>query len=97
MPVLNQKQFLICGDHVCINKAEAKQYFEQKFISRSKIIDDKQKKSVDLVQLNLKENSNNKKKITLQKKSKLLNRLKNYQKVKLKRLNQLLNKRKKLI
>ena len=64
------KTVLICGDHVCINKAEAKQYFEQNLSLEVKIIDDKQKKSVDLVQLNLKENSNNKKKNYITKKRK---------------------------
>ena len=29
------KTVLICGDHICVNKTEAKQFFEE-FISRSK-------------------------------------------------------------
>ena len=75
------KTVLICGDHVCINKAEAKKYFEQNLSLEVKIIDDKQKKSVDLVQLNLKENSNNKKKITLQKKEKTSKQIKKLSKI----------------
>ena len=29
---------LICGDHVCINKAEAKQYFEENLSIEVKIV-----------------------------------------------------------
>ena len=52
------KTVLICGDHVCVNKNEAKLYFEDNLTLEVKIIDKKQKKkSLDLVQLNLKENA----------------------------------------
>ena len=47
------KTVLICGDHVCINKAEANQYFEENLTIEIKIIDKKEKKEVDLVELNL--------------------------------------------
>ena len=30
------KSVLICGDHECINRAEAKQYFEENLIFRGK-------------------------------------------------------------
>ena len=53
----NPKTVLICGDHVCVNKNEAKLYFEDNLTLEVKIINKKQKKSVDLVQLNLKENT----------------------------------------
>ena len=65
----NPKTVLICGDHVCVNKNEAKQYFEENLTLEVKIINKKQKKSVDLVQLNLKENSE-KKNINIIKKEK---------------------------
>ena len=35
------KTVLICGDHVCVNKAEAKQYFEDNLTLEVKIIDKK--------------------------------------------------------
>ena len=38
------KTVLICGDHVCINKAEANQYFEENLSIEVKIIDKKVKK-----------------------------------------------------
>ena len=37
------KSVFICGDHVCINKAEAKQYFEDNLSIEVKIIDKKQR------------------------------------------------------
>jgi len=35
------KTVLICGDHICINKAEAKQYFEDNLTLEVKVIDNK--------------------------------------------------------
>ena len=51
---------LICGDHECVNKLEAKQYFEENLTLEVRIIDKKDRiKSYDLVQYNLKKNRNN--------------------------------------
>ena len=61
------KTVLICGDHVCINKEEAKQFFEENLSLEVKIINKNIKKEVDLVELNLR-NNNNKKKISITKK-----------------------------
>ena len=57
------KTVLICGDHVCINKAEAKQYFEENLSLEVKIIDQGKKKEIDLVELNLRNNDKEKKDI----------------------------------
>ena len=62
------KTVLICGDHICINKAEAKQYFEDNLTLEVKVIDNKVKREVDLVELNLK-NNNGKKEISISSKS----------------------------
>ena len=43
------KTVLICGDHICINKNEAKQYFEENLSLEVKIIDAKKEKNFDLV------------------------------------------------
>tara|TARA_Y100001970_G_C14152587_1_gene813609 strand:- start:528 stop:1091 length:564 start_codon:yes stop_codon:yes gene_type:complete len=52
---------LICGDHECVNKLEAKQYFEENLTLEVRIIDKRDKiKSYDLVQYNLSKNKNNK-------------------------------------
>ena len=51
------KTVLICGDHVCVNKDEAEQYFEENLSIEIKIVDKKIEKQIDLVELNLKENN----------------------------------------
>ena len=50
------KTVLICGDHVCINKAEAEQYFNENLSLEVQIINKKIDEQIDLVELNLKEN-----------------------------------------
>ena len=57
------KTVLICGDHVCVNKAEAKQYFEENLTIEVKIIDQKVESEIDLVELNLTDSKNGKRKI----------------------------------
>ena len=37
------KSVLICGDHICVNNTEAKQYFEENLSIEVKIIDQKKK------------------------------------------------------
>ena len=59
------KTVLICGDHVCINKKEAKQFFEENLSLEVKIIDSKIKESVDLVELNLRENKEGERRIQI--------------------------------
>ena len=48
-----QQSILICGDHECINKAEAKQYFEENLTIEVQIISKEKNSSFDLVDLNL--------------------------------------------
>ena len=59
------KSVFVCGDHVCLNKAEAEQYFEENLSIEVKIIDKKDKKELNLIELNLENNQNNKKSISL--------------------------------
>ena len=59
------KTVLICGDHVCINKAEAEQYFQDNLSIEVRVVDKKVKNETDLVQLNLKENKDGVKKISI--------------------------------
>ena len=61
---------MICGNHVCVNKAEAEQYFEENLSIEVKIIDKNKKKELNLVELNLSETKLGKKKIILSKKNK---------------------------
>lgn len=53
------KKVYICGDHECVNKAEAKQYFNENLNLEIKIIDKNSVKSYDLVQLNRKNSTEN--------------------------------------
>ena len=59
------KIVLICGDHICINKHEAEQYFEDNLTLEVKIIDKKNSEEIDLVQLNLDENLKNKRQVKI--------------------------------
>ena len=56
---------LICGNHICINKTEAEQYFEENLSIEVKIINKKENKKIDLVELNLKENQEGNRQISL--------------------------------
>ena len=64
------KTVLICGDHICINRAEAEQYFEENLTIEVKIIDKNKKKVIDLVQLNLKDSSIDNRQINIEPKIK---------------------------
>ncbi len=64
------KTVLICGDHICVNKKEAEQYFEENLTIEVKIIKKKEKKRIDLVQLNLNESKNGEREINIFKKKK---------------------------
>ena len=57
------KTVLICGDHVCINKTEAEQYFEENLSIEIKVINKKIKKT-NLIELNL-NNTKNKREVNL--------------------------------
>ena len=59
------KTVLICGDHVCVNKTEAKQYFEENLTIEVKVLDKNVKEKINLVELNLNEEQSGKKKISI--------------------------------
>ena len=65
-----QKAILICGDHICVNNNEAKQYFEENLSLEIKIIEKSKENYIDLVQLNLKDNSEKRREINILKKDK---------------------------
>ncbi len=62
------KTVLICGDHICVNKTEAEQYFQENLSIEVKIIDDKRKEKINLVELNLKNNADEEKQIRVENK-----------------------------
>jgi hypothetical protein len=59
------KTVLICGDHVCVNKNEAKQYFEENLTIEVKVLDKNVKEKINLVELNLNDEQSGKKKISI--------------------------------
>ncbi len=89
------KTVLICGDHVCINKAEAEQYFEDNLTLEVKVIDKKSSKSINLVELNLKSNSEGKKEISILNKEKTNEEIKVLSSTDIKKTKEKLKKRKK--
>ena len=90
------KTVLICGDHICINKAEAEQYFEENLSLEVKIIDKKEKRDVDLIELNLKENLLGERKISLSPKKNTIKNLKVLSNDEKKEIKKIISKKKKL-
>ena len=76
---------MICGDHECINKTEAKQYFEENLTLEVKIIDNDKSKEFDLVELNLGTDSKGGKKINVFNKDKTKKEIKKLTKKEIKR------------
>ena len=64
------KTVLICGDHVCVNKAEAEQFFEENLTIEVKVVDKNIKEKIDLVELNLNDKQDGRKEISIISKSK---------------------------
>ena len=52
------KTVLICGDHICVNKTEAKQYFEENLSLEVRLVDNNKKEKLSLIELNMRDNSN---------------------------------------
>ena len=63
------KTVLICGDHICVNKKEAEQYFEENLSIEVKVLNRKEKKNnFNLVELNLNSDFKDEKKISINQK-----------------------------
>ena len=75
------KTVLICGDHICVNKSEAEQFFKENLSIEVKIIDKKAKNEINLVELNLKENQQGIRKVNLSSKKEKLNKKEDFSKV----------------
>ena len=67
--MLKPQSKLICGDDECVNKLEAKQYFEENLSIEVKIINQNKNEDYDLVELNLK-NNKDKRQVNVYKKEK---------------------------
>ena len=90
------KAVLICGDHICVNKAEANQYFEKNLIIEVKIIDNDIKNEIDLVELNLKKNQNGEKIVKIFSKDKTNENLKILSKQDINEIKKNIKKKKKI-
>jgi len=67
---------LICGDHICVNKTEAEEYFQENLSIEVKILDKRIKDEMDLVELNLTQNQSGGKKISILSKKDTKNEIK---------------------
>ena len=88
------KVIFVCGDHKCVNKDEAEQYFVKNLSIEVKIIDKIKKNKIDLVELNLKQNKNGSKEIDILNKKNTDKVLKNLSKKEVSRLKNNVKKRK---
>ena len=88
------KTVLVCGDHICINKSEANQYFEENLSIEVKIIDKKKNIKPDLVELNLNESIGNRK-ISISKKDKTKKEIKTLTNEQIENIKKKLKKNKK--
>ena len=90
------KTVLICGDHVCINKSEAKQYFEENLSIEVKIIDKKRKKEENLVEVNLLNRPNGKKEVFISEKKNTKKDLKTLSEQEIFKIKENIKKKKKI-
>ena len=90
------KTVLICGDHVCVNKAEAEQYFEENLTLEVRVVDKKKSKEINLVEINLESNSEGKKEISIFNKKQTSKKLKELSDSEIKKKKAELKKRKKI-
>jgi len=88
------KTVLVCGDHICINKSEANQYFKENLSIEVKIIDSKKNIKLDLVELNLNESIGNRK-ISISKKDKTKKEIQTLTNEQIKNIKKKLKKNKK--
>jgi len=62
------KTVFICGDHICVNKAEAQQYFEENLTLEVKVLKNKEPREPSLIELNLNEKNLENKQVFVKKK-----------------------------
>ena len=64
------KTVFICGDHICVNKTEAQQYFEENLTLEVKVLKKKDSKEPSLIELNLRKPNKLNKQVFVSKKEK---------------------------
>ena len=90
------KTVLICGDHICINKTEAEEYFKENLSIEVKIIDRNKKKDLTLIELNLNSEPEVDKKILISKKNNTDKKIKSLSNKEIVEIKKRLKKRKKV-
>jgi len=88
------KTVLICGDHVCVNNLEAEQYFEENLSIEVKIIEKRKEKNANLVELNLKKNSEESRQVSIKPKNKTNNNIKVLNNDEIKKIKKEINEKK---
>ena len=86
------KTVLICGDHICVNKTEAQQYFEENLTLEVKIVN-AAKKNIDLIELNLREGISGNKEIAILSKKTTKKKLKVLSNEEINRIKKILKKK----
>ena len=89
------KTVLICGDHVCVNKAEARLFFEENLTLEVKVLDKKKSNEINLIELNLKSNTESNRKISIKQKKKTKQKIKRLTKKEIKEKKDELKKKEK--
>ena len=64
------KTVFICGDHICVNKTEAQQYFEENLTLEVKVLKKRDSNEPSLIELNLRETNQINKQVFISKKEK---------------------------
>ena len=89
------KTVLICGDHVCVNKAEAEKYFQENLTLEVKILNKDIDYKADLVELNLNRDLAGKKNVSILPKEKTSKKLKTLSNEEVNKIKKNLKKKKK--
>ena len=81
------KTVFICGDHICVNKTEAQQYFEENLTLEVKVLKERDSKEPSLIELNLRESNQINKQVFVSKKKRTNKEIKKLSDNEKKRIN----------
>ena len=86
---------MICGDHICVNKAEAEIYFEENLSLEVRLVNPKKKDNNDLIELNLRQNAEGDKEVNVYSKETLNENIKVLSNVEIDEIKKNIQKKKK--
>ena len=90
------KTVMICGDHVCVNNAEAEKYFEENLSLQVKILNKKTEEEQDLIELNLKQKNGGQREVTIFQKEKTETKVKTLSNEEINKIKSEIKKKKKV-